>query len=63
MKIYHMHYAIQITIHKILRLLQYLCCKSVISFETTNTDKIPINLLLPNKKIARFMALWVILSK
>lgn len=39
MKIYRMHYAIQITIHKILRLSQYLCCKSVISFETTNTDK------------------------
>lgn len=40
MKIYRMHYAIQITIHKILRLLQYLCSKSVISFETANTDKI-----------------------
>lgn len=39
MKMYRMHYAIQITTHKILRLLQYLCCKSVISFETTNTDK------------------------
>lgn len=50
MKTYRMHYAIQITIHKILRLLQYLCCKSVISFETTNTDKNSHKLFTPQQE-------------
>lgn len=62
MKIYRMHYAIQITTIKYYVYYNIYVVKVSLVLKLLTLIKIPINFLLPNKKIPRFMALWVILS-